>query len=230
MLPLITAYLATWLLPPRRWKPTLLKTFLGLAIAYLVLISPVGAAVAVEGLHCFLPVDDGRPVDAVVLLGRGTLLEGERSQKALEFWRSQRAPLILATGHHGEAQRLLKKLRREGVPETALINEPRARSTEENAVLSAQLLKQRDVTRILLVTDSPHMLRSLLTFRSLGFEVIPEPIPLPENLSSIQVSVTALREYVGIVGYALAGRFQPREDIAFQNLPKETQTSFAIDS
>jgi len=76
--------------------------------------------------------------------------------------------------------------------------------------LSAQMLRQRQAKRLILITDSPHMLRSLLTFRSLGFEVIPEPIPLPSDLPSIAVSITALREYVGLMSYASAGRFHSR--------------------
>lgn len=214
LLPLIAIFGITLLIGARPWKTWLLKTTAGLAIAYLFLISPVGAAVAVEGLNQFLPADDGKPVDAIVILGRGNFLESERSQTAAQFWYRQRAPLILATGYSGEAPRLMQQLRIEGIPLTALLEEPNARTTEENALLSARLLNQRGVQRIILVTDSPHMLRSLLTFRSLGFEVIPEPIPLPANLSAIDVSQTALREYVGLVVYALSGRFGDRSNLA----------------
>jgi uncharacterized SAM-binding protein YcdF (DUF218 family) len=214
LLPLLTIFGVTLLMGTVPWRGLILKTTAGLAIAYALLISPVGAALAVAGLDHFLPVDDGRPADAIVILGRGTFLESERSQIAAQFWYQRRVPLILATGHGGEAPRLMQRLIAAGIPTTALIEEPEARTTEENALLSARLLKQKGVDRIILVTDSPHMLRSLLTFRSLGFEVIPEPIPLPQNLSAIEISQTALREYVGLVVYALNGRFRDRSNIA----------------
>ncbi len=212
LLPLLGIAIALCCLGTYRWKPLLLKAVVGLAIAYLVLISPPGATFAVAGLSCFLPADDGKPAEAIVILGRGTLLEPERADQAADLWYGHRAPLILATGHGGEAPRLLRLLRDRGIPETALVEEPYARTTEENARLSAQLLHQRGVERILLITDRPHMLRALLTFRSLGFEVVPQPIPLPAHLPSVSISLTALREYVGLASYALSGRLQPRID------------------
>jgi uncharacterized SAM-binding protein YcdF (DUF218 family) len=210
LIPLVTMFIAVLLSHTKRWKAFLLKTIVGLAVAYLFIISPPGAALAVEGLNSFLPVDQGQTADAIVVLGRGPLLNEERSQKAAQFWREQRAPIILATGYHNEAHHLLALITAQGIPESALLEEPYARTTEENAVLSAQMLRQRQAKRLILITDSPHMLRSLLTFRSLGFEVIPEPIPLPSDLPSIAVSITALREYVGLMSYASAGRFHSR--------------------
>jgi len=210
LVPLLAIACITFAFGTRSWRPLVLRTTLGIVISYLILISPIGAALAVEGLNQFLPVDDGRPVDAVVILGRGTFLEAERSQAAAQFWRQQRSPLVLATGHGGEATRLVQRLLAEGVPPSALIEEPCARTTEENALFSAPLLRQKKVQRILLITDSPHMLRSLLTFQSVGFDVVPYPLSLPHNLPSIHTSVSALREYAGLASYALAGRFQPR--------------------
>jgi uncharacterized SAM-binding protein YcdF (DUF218 family) len=216
LIPLATIYVAlllsrSKLSRSKQWKALLLKTIVGLAATYLFVISPPGAALAVEGLNRFLPVDPGQAADAIVVLGRGPFLNDERSQKAAQFWRERRAPIILATGHH-EAHHLLALIMAQGVPERALLEEPNARTTEENAVLSAQMLRQRQARRLILITDSPHMLRSLLTFRSLGFDVIPEPIPLPSDLSSIEVSLTALREYVGLMSYASAGRFHARAE------------------
>jgi len=210
LVPLLAIACMTFAFGTRSWRPLVLRTTLGIAISYLILISPIGAALAVEGLNQFLPADDGKPVDAVVILGRGTFLEAERSQVAAKFWRQQRSPLILATGHGGEATRLVQRLLAEGVPPDALIEEPCARTTEENALFSAPLLQQQNVQRILLITDSPHMLRSLLTFQSLGFDVVPYPLSLPHNIPSIHTSISALREYAGLASYALAGRFQPR--------------------
>jgi uncharacterized SAM-binding protein YcdF (DUF218 family) len=220
LLPLAASYVMTMWLGTGRWKRLLSRLLMGLAVAYLVLISPIGAGLTIAGLDYFLPPDRGQSADAVVVLGRGRFLEQERSQKAAEFWHHQRVPLVLATGHQGEADRIVRYVVAEGVPQTAVIAEPYARTTEENAQFSAGLLNQIGAQRIILVTDTPHMLRSLLTFRSFGFEVIPEPIPLPSSLSSLNTTVTALREYAGLVSYALAGRFQVRTATAPLSKPQ----------
>ena len=68
------------------------------------------------------------------------------------------------------------------------------------------------------VTDPPHMLRSLLTFRSVGFEIIPHVSPVPSNLASTKKALIVLSEYMGLFKYALQGRFLPRRDPE-QNLP-----------
>lgn len=57
---------------------------MGCAIGYSLMISPIGAKSLVTGLNLFLPEDDRQPADAVVVLGRGDLLEKERSQRALD--------------------------------------------------------------------------------------------------------------------------------------------------
>jgi uncharacterized SAM-binding protein YcdF (DUF218 family) len=56
--------------------------------------------------------------------------------------------------------------------------EGRARDTHENALFSAALLLPAGVHRIILVTGSMHMARSVDEFQSAGFEVIPAPVHL----------------------------------------------------
>jgi len=58
------------------------------------------------------------------------------------------------------------------------------------------------------------MLRSLLTFRSLGFDVIPHANPLPPTLDGKKTGSLVFREYVGLISYGLWGRFLPREPSA----------------
>ncbi|XHX80074.1 MAG: YdcF family protein [Stenomitos frigidus ULC029] len=84
-------------------------------------------------------------------------------------------------------------------------------TTEENAQFTADLLLPQNVKRILLVTDSPHMLRSQLTFKSLGFEVIAYPNAVPPDLGYRERLNIVAREYGGILSYILKGRFSERE-------------------
>ncbi|NEP18766.1 MAG: YdcF family protein [Leptolyngbya sp. SIO4C1] len=144
-----------------------------------------------------------------MVLGRGSLAEQTRAQAAVQLWQAKRAPVILTTGR-GEAARLSAHITQLGVPLRAQLIEPNARTTEENAVRSFDLLHTIGVNRLILITDQPHMLRSVLTFQSFGFQVIPHPVTISPSLPAIEETALALREYVGLVSYALIGRFQPR--------------------
>ena len=210
LMPLAAIAIATALfIRVRAWNRAIFITLTALALTYLALITPIGAKVSVSGLT--LPVPEYREHfgDAIVILGRGSLAFQERTQAAAHLWQSYRAPVILTTGYK-ESNRLTQQLKRLGVAPTALITEPWARTTEENACFSTPLLQQRSVKRIVLITDQPHMLRSLLTFRSFGFEVIPYPIDIPSSLPTLEVTVLALREYIGVLSYGLLGRFNTR--------------------
>lgn len=193
-------------------KRSILAIVVGLALSYSLLISPVGAKLSVKGLTLPIPPDTGQPADAIVILGRGRLAFKARTETAAKLWQSRRAPYILSTGW-GEAIPLNKRLIQLGVPPEVILTESKARTTEENARLSAPILRQYSIKRIILMTDQPHMLRSLLTFRSFGFEVIPYPVSVPSSLPSIEVTTLALREYIGLLSYATLGRFSPRSTL-----------------
>lgn len=214
LFPLCALYLSTYLPGFRKqWISTVRWGTACFVTAYLLIISPFGAAIAMSGLTTFLPQDDGLPADALVILGRGKLQAIERTQQAAKLWRAERAPIILASGDD-DAPKFVRWLAAEGIPDSALLQEPCSLTTEENAVLSAPILKQKHARRIILVTDTPHMLRSLLTFRSLGFEVLPQPLPLPKRPFSIDTSIAAFREYIGLAIYAFSGRFRDRSNLA----------------
>lgn len=209
LLPLLAIALVTLCLRPFPLRKWIIRSTCALGLAYSLLISPLGATLVTQGLMVFLPAYQGQPADAIIILGRGTLAEQARAATASQLWQAQRAPVILATGR-GEAPRLSTLLTELGVPPAVQLIEPQARTTEENAVRSYELLQSIDAKQLILITDQPHMLRSLLTFQSFGFQVTPYPISVPSTLPSIEKTALALREYVGLAGYALVGRFQPR--------------------
>ncbi|MBO3464480.1 YdcF family protein, partial [Aetokthonos hydrillicola] len=93
------------------------------------------------------------------------------------------------------------------------------RTTQENALFTASILQPRQVKQILLVTDSPHMLRSLLTFRRLGFDVIPHISPIPPKLTPTKTAMLVFYEYMGLVSYGLEGRFFPLQNVAENKTP-----------
>jgi hypothetical protein len=66
------------------------------------------------------------------------------------------------------------------------------------------------------------MLRSLLTFRSLGFTVIPHLSPLPPDLPQGKKAVMVFYEYMGLVSYGLRGRYFP------QSIPVAERPQIAV--
>lgn len=205
-----------WIMPKLRWQ----RQFSGLGIVLLLLYFassfPLTIAVANKGLVKFLPTDPGVTADAIVVLGRGDRLRKSRVEVAEQLWEAHRAPLIFASGA-GDADQILQELKVEGIPPQALKGESCSRTTEENAQFTAMVLKPGVIKQIVLVTDPPHMLRSLLTFRGLGFTVIPHPSPLPVGLASQTKALIVFREYMGLISYGLQGRFLPPRSTEAQN-------------
>jgi uncharacterized SAM-binding protein YcdF (DUF218 family) len=80
-----------------------------------------------------------------------------------------------ATGDVPYSLTMAKQLQRDGVPEAAIWREERSRSTHENAVNGAALLRQKGIRRIVLVTDAYHMLRAEKCFRKEGLQVVAAP-------------------------------------------------------
>jgi uncharacterized SAM-binding protein YcdF (DUF218 family) len=86
--------------------------------------------------------------------------------------------------------------------------EGQSRDTQENASNSYQLLKEQGITKIILVTHSWHMPRSLEQFKNVGFDVLPAPMgPLGSNNESTLSwipSADGLRKTTVVLREALA--------------------------
>lgn len=192
------------------WNRQRTKGIVALTIACLLLTSPPGLALATQALTSQIPADSGANADAIVILGRGWHFMSDRVDATMTLWEAKRAPHIFVSGR-GDARFLVRQLLEKGIPREAISSEDCSLTTEENAQFTADLLLPQNVKRILLVTDSPHMLRSQLTFESLGFEVIPYPSSVPPNLRYRERLNIIAREYGGILSYVLKGRFGERE-------------------
>jgi uncharacterized SAM-binding protein YcdF (DUF218 family) len=135
---------------------------------------------------------------AIVVLGGGRDLDAPeyagdtvtpralaRLRYAAKLSRETGLPVIPSGGNPGaigEAEAVIARhlLQDEfGVP--VLEIERRSDTTWENARYTAQLMKQRSIERIILVTDAGHMKRSLYAFQRNGID----PIPAPMNFLSV---------------------------------------------
>lgn len=81
---------------------------------------------------------------------------------------------VLVSGSRLEAAAMTEVLRRD-LAVTPRWVENRSRDTEENARMSAAILLRACVRRIILVTSSAHMARSVVEFESRGMAVVPAP-------------------------------------------------------
>ena len=162
--------------------------------------------------------------DAAVVLGGGlfpnnalTPASLERTLYAVNLHRRGLAPrLIFSGGITGEAPRpegdvMAETAQALGVPGEAIVVERASRSTYENAVETARLLRERGLHRVLLVTDPTHMYRSQLAFRRQGVQVLPAPTRTREALrytpgGRLALFYSTLHEYGGLVYYKVRGR------------------------
>jgi uncharacterized SAM-binding protein YcdF (DUF218 family) len=125
---------------------------------------------AIVVLGCRLP-KDGRP---------GAAIE-RRVAAGVALLASGAAPLLVLSGG-GDGARPEAEVMRQlalayGAPEVALLLETRSRNTVENAICSAALLRDRDASRVIVVTDRYHLLRAQFLFRHAGLEVVRAAAP-----------------------------------------------------
>ncbi len=103
------------------------------------------------------------------------------------------------------------------MPREQIVTEPRAVSTWDNAVFSAELVRPRPDGRYVVVTSAWHMPRSLAIFRKAGWpELIPYPVDPMSGADSLRrpfsvakgllLADLAAREWSAIGWYALTGR------------------------
>jgi uncharacterized SAM-binding protein YcdF (DUF218 family) len=104
----------------------------------------------------------------------------------------------------------------QGVPDSLVWMEGKSHNTHENAEYSAQLLRQKGIKKIILVTDAYHMLRAEKSFRKTGLIVVPaasgyrtfdRPIfrDITPGWESIRFSEDLLHETLGLIWYKLHG-------------------------
>ena len=110
-------------------------------------------------------------VDAIVVLGApvGPTLE-ERVRAGVALWQQGVAPRMILSGIAPEAPTMARMASQLGVPEAALWIEDRARSTQENALRSAELLRAAGLRSALVVTTPYHLRRAMALFRRAGID------------------------------------------------------------
>lgn len=141
----------------------------------------------------------------------------KRTEHAAWLWRKWGPlPVLACEGFRPRQDRgMADLLRRAGVSSQWIWVENQSRSTHENAVLGAAVLREHGVRRIALVVDAQSMPRAAACFRKLGFEVFPMPSEirtlggwrdeLLPNWRAVQRNEVTLHELAGTAWYWLRG-------------------------
>ncbi len=172
-----------------------------------------------------------QPADAIVVLGGGTYFHapeyaadtvGEatlaRLRYAAKLQRETGKPVLVTGGkplgnNLSEARQMQAALEQEFKVPVRWVEDASC-NTLENARYSYHILQQAGIRRVYLVTHAWHMPRSILAFRSAGFEAVPAPTAFTTryrtDLLSFVPRAEALRdsrifmhEIIGLLWYRL---------------------------
>src|SRR3954466_6673369 len=171
----------------------------------------------------------GGAVDTVVSPARGEVALNEAAERmtaVAELARRFPQARIVFSGGSGriifdgvsEASLAARLFESFGIARERIVLESESRDTLENARFTKALVKPRPGERWLLVTSAHHMPRSVGLFRAEGFPVEAFPVdyrtrgaidllrPFSTLGDGLRRTDTAMREWVGLVVYRLAGR------------------------
>lgn len=136
-------------------------------------------------------VDEARPVDLIVVLGaaeyrgRPSPVLKARLDHGLDLYRRRLAPRILTTGGAGGDPDFTEGgvgrdyLVRNGVPAEAILVEPEGETTVQSVVAAAEIMRQRNLTSCIVVTDGYHVFRTKRLLEDQGIAAYGSPRPAP---------------------------------------------------
>jgi uncharacterized SAM-binding protein YcdF (DUF218 family) len=171
--------------------------------------------------------DEQRPVDAIVVLGaaqydgRPSPVFEARLAHAVGLYDAGVAPLFIVTGGKATGDRTTEAAvarayaEQHAVPAAAITGEDHGRNTLESIQAVAKLLRDRDVRRVVFVSDRLHMLRVLRMAQDLGIEAYGSPTETSPSDRELRPRVEALVHELGaLAAYFVTGgtpfRDQPR--------------------
>lgn len=229
----------------RRSAPRRVLLWLSIPFALLYLFClPLVSYFAVGTLEWGYPPDDpqaARPnAGAIVVLSGGihppdatrpkAVLDDStlyRCLHAVDLYQKPQGPCpVVVTGGIVDPDRegptlgdaMAQFLCRLGVAEADIVVEARSRSTHENALFTAELLREKGITKIVLVTEASHLPRAVRCFRRQGLAVVPSGcdyhatefkwsiFQLIPSFGAAKGNQRVVHEYLGFIWYWLRGR------------------------
>lgn len=120
--------------------------------------------------------------------------------------------------YEGEAQASERFFTAFGVPADRMVKDNTSRTTYENTINTTQLLETAGLDNCALITSAFHMPRSIALFKMAGITVTPWPVDyrtsgkitlgfdFTQPALNAQLTATAVREWMALIGYRIAGR------------------------
>ena len=179
--------------------------------------TPIGLALTapLENRFRLLRRDPQVPLDGIITLPGGA---GDGIDAVSKFSQDYPKARLAFCGFSAADKKLIKRLADLGVDPARIDIEPRPRTTSEDALYSAALLKPKSSELWLLVTTAMHMPRAVGCFRIAGFQVKPYPVEFMTSgrshlftrfatgSSALVQLDRAAKEWIGLVAYRLMGR------------------------
>jgi len=104
-------------------------------------------------------------------------LDGATTQRVLtaaRLWHRHGFGLVILSGSPpAETEGMEDLITTLGVPAERVVRETRAVNTRENAIYSAEILRERGVETTVMVTSASHLRRAVKDFETVGVHVIP---------------------------------------------------------
>jgi uncharacterized SAM-binding protein YcdF (DUF218 family) len=130
--------------------------------------------------------------DVIIVLGNPATSDGSPSEvmrqrvlKAVELFRTGRAKYILFTGsavynQFVEADVMADLARSVGIPDSALVKDPKARNTHQNLFNATEIMLENQWNSALVVTSSYHVKRTafILSHYDVDYRVVSSSVPL----------------------------------------------------
>lgn len=187
----------------RRWAWRVVLGLAALLVAY----------VAVTFVQVWMASrsDGAQSADAIVVLGaaqydcRPSPVLAQRLDHAHELWQDDVAGTIVVTGGKQasdrctEAESSANYLRAEGVPDEDLLLEVQGRNSWESLAATGRILREHDLTRVVLVTDGYHALRVQAIAEQIGLDASVSPSHRGGSLPDLikETGAVALGRLVG---------------------------------
>jgi uncharacterized SAM-binding protein YcdF (DUF218 family) len=178
----------------------------------LVCIAPVGYWLLVP-LEARFPADSSvlrTPPYGIIALGGDA---GHRVSTLGHLGRLFPQTRLVYSGRDDLDEAVLE-IREAGLDPAHVIFEIKSRTTFENAVDTAKIIRPNDAEQWLLIASGSHMPRAIGCFRHAGFRVEPYPVDL-QTQDGDWLHVTAAqrvsqlddaaKEWLGLIGYRIAG-------------------------
>ncbi len=205
------------------------------ALSLVLFCFPPFSALLLKGLEQYPPLEPPVTVQneqAIVVLSAGSYPYAKEYAKAIDgaaalqrnhyaaFLHKQTGLPVLVTGGYvgsvniSEASVMADTLKNSFNTEVTW-QETKSRNTAENAMYSAEILKENDIKTIYLVTHAWHMSRAVKMFEQQGIKVTPAPTMFVSEITDTTLSYympsasalfstrRALHEYIGIFWYKL---------------------------